>query len=865
MANPTLIQSRNSWNVAARRSALWAAVLCLGGCVGGNSQSRDPVVVDYPIAYVKRPVPLNNQDEPRQLDARDALTFNEGGDLYIRDRAAPGAPERNVTFDITGGLGDVKDVEVSYDGNKLLFALRMPEIEGADEEDQPKWEIWEYDFATGEIDAVITSTITREAGHDIAPHYLPDGRIVFASTRQRQSVAILLDESKPQFAHLEEDRDEQALVLHVMNSDGSGIRQISFNQSHDLDPMVLRNGRVAYTRWDHAGSRNAMSLYTMNPDGTAMNVVYGAHSHETGTDDAVVQFVQPRELEDGRLLAILRPFTGTYSGGDLIEVDANNFVDVDMPTWSSRTSASGSGQSAATRNGVTTDGTISPGGRYRSFYPLADSTSRMLVSWSPCRVVIDERIRPCTADNLANPDAEEAAPLYGIYIYDRAQHTQLPVVPPQEEWEVSEAVVAQARTLPEVIYDQEAGVDLDSDFVDESVGVLHIRSVYDFDGSFDNLDTTAANITSVADMADPTKTLAAERPARFLRVEKAVSMPEDVPDTAFGRSSDQLMREIIGYSRIEPDGSVMMKVPANVALAISVLDQNGRRLGERHQNWIQVRPGETITCNGCHSHTDGGRHGHADADPAVNSGATTSGPFPNSEATLSAELGETMAQTRVRITCPSSYAAASCAMLSPSVDVEFVDDWTNAGVRAKDASFDYSYADLTTTTPATGACQTTWTAACRTVIHYPTHIHPLWSVDRAANTCTTCHNIVDGANAAQIPAAQLDLSDGVSDDEGDHLKSYRELLFGDNEQELAGAVLQDRLVPDVDEDGNPILVPVAANGPSMSTTGANASYFFDRFAAGGTHAGFLTDAELRLISEWLDIGAQYYNDPFAVP
>ena len=31
------------------------------------------------------------------------------------------------------------------------------------------------------------------------------------------------------------------------------------------------------------------------------------------------------------------------------------------------------------------------------------------------------------------------------------------------------------------------------------------------------------------------------------------------------------------------------------------------------------------------------------------------------------------------------------------------------------------------------------------------------------------------------------------------------------------------------------------------------------------HTDFLTKAELRLISEWLDIGAQYYNDPFVAP
>jgi hypothetical protein len=31
------------------------------------------------------------------------------------------------------------------------------------------------------------------------------------------------------------------------------------------------------------------------------------------------------------------------------------------------------------------------------------------------------------------------------------------------------------------------------------------------------------------------------------------------------------------------------------------------------------------------------------------------------------------------------------------------------------------------------------------------------------------------------------------------------------------------------------------------------------------HTGYLTPAELRLISEWLDIGAQYFNDPFVAP
>ena len=106
---------------------------------------------------------------------------------------------------------------------------------------------------TDEIRRVIASDIVL-AGSDTGPVYLPDGRILFNSTRQRANQAILLDEGKPQYAGLE-GLDARS-VLHVMNSDGSEIQQPLLNQSHDLDPIVAPmasyladgiGGRRAYT------------------------------------------------------------------------------------------------------------------------------------------------------------------------------------------------------------------------------------------------------------------------------------------------------------------------------------------------------------------------------------------------------------------------------------------------------------------------------------------------------------------------------------------------------------------------------------------------------------------------------------------
>ena len=70
----------------------------------------------------------------------------------------------------------------------------------------------------------------------------------------------------------------------------------------------------------------------------------------------------------------------------------------------------------------------------------------------------------------------------------------------------------------------------------------------------------------------------------------------------------------------------------------------------------------------------------------------------------------------------------------------------------------------------------------------------------------------------------------------------------------------------VDVDGIDILAPVNVI-PSMSAGGANASNrFFSRFDnAADMHSEFLSDAEKRLIAEWLDVGAQYYNNPFDAP
>jgi len=865
--------------------------LAVSGCSGsgggvdiGSGQPTDPAAVDFPIFYVKRTIP-EETDDLRQL--RDAIPQ---ANLFKRDKASPSAPETNITERVTGtDAYDVKDVDVSFDGKKIVFAMRGPLVEDMEEDEAPFWTIWEYDIPTDVLRRVIQSDNVAADGNDVSPHYLADGRIVFSSTRQRQSKAALSDEGKPQFEAQNEDRSEPAFVLHVMTADGSDIRQISFNQSHDRDPMLLSNGRIVWSRWDNTPGKSGMHLYWSNPDGTQLELLYGANSHDQGDEgEEPAEFIQPREMPDGRILTLARTFTDADFGGNLLLIDTARYVENYQPL-AANAGLNGPAERVATPNDVRTVPGPSPDGRFNSGFPLWDGTNRILVSWTQCRL-LDETQEPaaivaCTPERLAQPDAVAAPSIYSVWMFDPAKNTLLPVMTPTEDVMITDVVAAQPRALPTVILDKIPGLDLDNTLVNQIAGVLDIRSVYDFDG----VDTTQPNIAAVA---DPARFTAAQRSARFIRIEKAVSIPDDdvvdLSGDAFGATN--YMREILGYAPVEPDGSVRMKVPANVAFQISVLDRNGRRISPLHNSWLQVRPGEVLACTGCHqpaTEANPRSHGRSGVYAPAYAGATAAGQkFANTNGAFLPDAGETMAQARARVSCTSDLPR--CSSMIPTMDVVFEDVWTDPAVRAPDPDLIYSYTDRTFTTalPTATECldKTKWKSNCRIIINYPQHIQPLWSKSRvvrdmagiqlADHTCTQggCHSRVDAMGNVMVPAGQLELTDEASDEVPLQPRSYRDLLFVDNRQKVEDGALIDDVTQGVDPDTGDVIFIGTPVGPYFNAgdaRGAISARVLGRFTpgSGNRHAGMMSPAELRLVSEWLDIGAQFFNNPFdpAVP
>lgn len=797
------------------------AALSLAALTGCGSNGSSAVVVngEFPVVFAKRSNTVSG-------NPTTSVTFAPGGDLMLVDLASPSAPMVNLTSDYTQGRGDVSDPEVSYDGKRVLFSMRGP--------NDRSFHIFELDLASRALHRLIADDAVANAGDDVDPAYLPDGRIVFTSNRQQRSREILAAHNTQAYAYLDEYDRERSTVLHVMNADGTGIHQISFNQSHDRNPTVLRNGEIMFARWDHVGERNHFPIFTADPDGTNIFVRYGAFSPGNS-------FLNPREMPDGQIMTTLMPLSGTHEGGALIAVDVTRFSENDQPAASGIT---GSGQKQLTLNAINFDTRrgLAPYGRYTTPYPLWDGTRRALVSWSPSRPV--KRLNPVTGAE----EMIEGLPLYGVYLFDLDKQTLRPVALPPEGWSYVDPIAVAPRPVPNTIPDR----PLDAALAAEGVGVLNVKSVYDTDfldimgasvlAPGETIPKTAAPagdtrslVPDLAKLKDPAQTTAAERPARFLRIARAVPTPSGLSRETIGET-DLEMQQLVGYTEIEPDGSVRVKVPADTSLAISVVDSNGMAF-QTHTNWLQVRAGETRTCDGCHSPRRGS---------ALNA-APIAGNHPNTR--LAAASGESMAETRTRL---------DPMQLLIKADPQYSDVWTDpakAG-RAPDPALAITYAGLTTPAPAGG------------IINFPDQIAPLFTADRGANTCTACH---DNDVKTDPKSVGLDLRDTLSGT--GRLTSYESLKLGDV---LLDPVTGLPMITQNDEGEIKIAREDALVATGGSHNSARTSRLFETLlerplnsgkalpAITVDHRGMVNASELRLLAEWADLGGQYYNDPFQV-
>ena len=878
-------------------NGFWALSACtfaslLTGCSGGSTSASNTVTVqgDVPIAYAMRVNTIG-------ANPTNGAPTAPGGDLFVREKSSASAIEHNITAQFTQGKGDASGPETSYDGKKILFSMRCPTSNTSTIGGVPactgRWNVWEYDMTpsdkspgglTGGSFRRITSSTDSD---DVDATYLAAGRgFVFTSNRQtKSSINQALGHT---YYALDEYERERVFNLHTMAVDGSAITQISFNQSHDRSPVVRPNGDIMFSRWDHVGGRNHFKIFRAKPDGTDLFVLYGAHSEGNS-------FLHPRDMDPkgafaGSLTSDLMPLSRTHEGGGLVQIDVANYSEQNTPATAAAASAASAngGQKQMTAQALNIGGGVSAYGRVTTPYPLWDGTDRVLLSYTPCEVARKGVVVACAtlsademkrlgddnrlvADTRADELQNNVPPSYAVYMFDPKLQTFLIVAAPPKGFMYTHPVALLPRAEPNAT-DPTA---VDAALAAQNIGLLEVRSVYDTDGlgrmgdpvmaaadlpagcttaiakttPTDPNDTRAqvADIVRIKDPADPAYGCA---PARFVRAVRAIAPPQGMTGmrSAIGETEFE-MQQILGYAPIEPDGSFKLQVPADTPIALAVIDAQGRAF-QTHTNWIQVRPGERRTCDGCHSPRRGG---------SLNSGAVVNSvPAALLPAMANAHLsGETMAATRTRLD-PNALKLAADLMYS-----DVWADTSHAGVTPR-APIAVRYTgnarpadDLATAAPVNG------------VVNYPEHIQPLWTRDRGANTCVACHNNPD----------KLDLSATIAG--SGRVSSYDELMIGDPLIDATTGLPKTRIKEGVLVIARgPALVDTAASegealglarksrlaeilwGQNLMASSDTRAAHPNPPASAPDHSKMLNAAEKRLVAEWIDLGGKYYNDPF---
>jgi len=217
------------------------------------------------------------------------LAYGEGGRLS-RLNLRTGA----VTVLLDDPKGGVRDPQVHYDGTKIVFSYRKG--------DSSHYNLYEIG-----CDGSGRRQITEGPWDDIEPTYLPDGGILFCSSRCRRWVNCWVT---------------QVAVLYRCDADGANLRQLSANIEHDNTPWPLPDGRVLYQRWEYVDRSQVHyhHLWTTNPDGTGQMVYYGNMHPGTVMIDAkpipgtnrVLAIFSPGHgrKEHAGAVTIVRPDTG---------------------------------------------------------------------------------------------------------------------------------------------------------------------------------------------------------------------------------------------------------------------------------------------------------------------------------------------------------------------------------------------------------------------------------------------------------------------------------------------------------------------------------------------------------------------------
>jgi len=324
-----------------------------------------------------------------------------------------------------------------------------------------------------------------------------------------------------------------------MKSDGSGIRQVSFNNENEYEPAVLNDGRIVFTRWEYT-FRHEMyyhMLWWCRPDGTEVSNFYGADTRYP------MMVVEATPIPGTNKVVATGQGHHSYNTGTVIVIDPTLGENGDKPV---------------TRITTETPYSESPGvgwpkPHFSHPYPVNEE---MFFASRANHHVHKQGILP-PLNNRA------------IYLVDKFGG---------REFIYEDRSVASFSPIP--IRKRKRPPVLPSRVVKgRACGTLFVQNVY-------------------LTRNDPDGVI---KPGmiKAIRVNALGVQPRAVRSGLSPTNYSVLPKKVLGTVPVGPDGSAFFKAPANTALQLQTLDENGMAI-LTEKSFFYLQPGENRSCVGCH-------------------------------------------------------------------------------------------------------------------------------------------------------------------------------------------------------------------------------------------------------------------------
>ncbi|HEO69862.1 MAG TPA: hypothetical protein ENN80_01265 [Candidatus Hydrogenedentes bacterium] len=473
-----------------------------------------------------------------------------GGGLYILRGFREDDPRLTCFTEALGQVGSFLRPDLSYDGRRVLFAWCRHYPGLADEKNKlDKNNVPEdafYHLFECNLDGTELRKLTHGKYDDFDGRYLPDGRIVFLSTRRGQFIQVgpasaqrTLEQDDLPDAYVRcgggPERPVAVYTLHTMDTDGSNLCAISPFEMFEWTPSIADDGTILYSRWDYVDRDNMpyMSLWAINPDGTNARAVYANYTKAPHCT------FEPRCVPGSRKIVFTGSGHHAQTMGSLVLLDPT--VDIEGTNPIRR----------LTPEVVFPEIEGWPTAYFSNPWPLSERF--YLVSWG--------------CEDAPRQGQQMAMNRMGIYLLDVEGGLELLYrdsaiscrypIPVRSRWKPPVLASAINRLGPQE-------------------GRFFVTDVYRGLKGIERGRVKALRVVAIPAKTHPT-----------------MNFPN------MGLTRDDPGKCVLGTVRVEEDGSAFFRAPAGVAVFFQALDADGMAL-QTMRGATHVQPGQTLSCIGCH-------------------------------------------------------------------------------------------------------------------------------------------------------------------------------------------------------------------------------------------------------------------------